>query len=463
MSRVDPETIKSHIAEVVPLSRARPTTMTEDEFNALPSSSAGSQTGATADELPEHLLDVPGLVGVISRWITKTSLYPQPTLALGAALGVISAAAGRKFAGPTKSGTHLYTLCLAPTGAGKNHPAKQAKRILRAADLKERLGPSIFMSDSAVYQHVSAQPEMLCVMDEFGSYLQKINAPKGGGYEKAISGILRTLWGASYDVVTPPAWAASSSREKMPPIQSPAVSIYAMSVHEEFYAALQSNDIANGFLNRFLILSTQQKPEEVEEPLSDDEIPEKYIIEPLRQISSSNYDPRRTKAHDLLEPAVRLDWACADARLTYRGFKKSIEQRAADAKLLSRTPEMALRLATLRAIGKGSLLTPRVHVDDIVWGCELALWSAERMIADAALYMIESEHQGQANEVLRKVKELGRASMTTLNRALKNKYPAPKLRMIIEGLIDAEYVEVVRVKHEGAGRPTDFIRYVGGI
>ena len=232
---------------------------------AVPSVAEPTRARVVDDEIPEHLLDVPGLVGVIARWITKTALYPQPLLSLGAALCVIGTAAGRKFSGPTKSGTHLYVLGLAGTGAGKNHPARQAKRILHAADMKEFIGPSVFMSDSSVYQYVSAQPQMVCFMDEFGSYLQKLNAKNGGGYEKAISGILRTLWGSSLDTVYPPAWSLRGSSDKLPPIHSPSVSIFGLSVHEEFYAALQSTDIANGFLNRFLILSTQRKPSEVDE------------------------------------------------------------------------------------------------------------------------------------------------------------------------------------------------------
>jgi len=58
---------------------------------------------------PAHEIDYPaGLVGEIARWIVATARYPQPELAIGAALAIVATAAGRHFASPTKSATQLY-------------------------------------------------------------------------------------------------------------------------------------------------------------------------------------------------------------------------------------------------------------------------------------------------------------------------------------------------------------------
>jgi hypothetical protein len=97
-------------------------------------------------EIPAHLLAAPGLVGEIARWIVDSSSRPQPGLALGAALAIVGTAAGRKYAGPTRSGTHLYVLGLARTGAGKDHALNQINRVLNAAGMAAHIGPSQFMS-----------------------------------------------------------------------------------------------------------------------------------------------------------------------------------------------------------------------------------------------------------------------------------------------------------------------------
>lgn len=461
---VKAEALESHISKVIPFARGGVREVSADELEGL-GVPANADAPSAPDELPRHLLDVPGLVGVMARWITETALYPQPVLALGAALTVIGTAAGRKYAGPTKSGTHLYALGLAPTGAGKNHPAKVAKRILRAADMAEFIGPSVFASDSAVFKVVSAQPQMLCFMDEFGSYLKKLNAKGSQGHEKAISGVLRTMWGASFDVIHPPAW---STGDKLPPINSPALSIYGMSVQEEFYAALQSDDVANGFLNRFLVLATQAKPEEVDNPLSDDVVPQAEIVQPLTEIGATTYDPKRPRSGSATTDGwvadVQVPWGDPAARSAYRALRKDLDAREGGNKLLSRVPEMAVRLATIRAIGRNPR-TPRVAVDDMIWGAELAMWSGERMASDAAAYMVESEHQGRANEIIRHLKgaKSGRMTQTELSRKVKNKFSSRQIREVLESLQDADTVEIVRQTPEkGAGRPTDWIIWKGG-
>lgn len=474
MSYADTAAISEHMAEVIPLTRSQaPRQMTDEEFEEwnAPRAEPSSEHDAApnGEEIPAHLLEVPGLVGHLTRWITKTALYPQPGLSLGAALALVGTAAGRKYAGPTKSGTHLYVLGLAGTGSGKNHPAKQAKRILRACQMEDLLGPGQFMSESAVYQYVAAQPQMLCFMDEFGSYLQRINSPKGAsGYERAISGALRSLWGASFDEIRPPAWAASSGRDRLKPIQSPALSIYGMSVHDEFFQALQSADIANGFLNRFLILSTQRKPDEVEPELDEDVIPAP-LVAMMQYVGRSAYDASRPcGATDAWTAEIRMDWETADARLAYRGFRESLDGRGEESKLLSRVPEMAVRLATIRAIGRGAakqtLGVPRVNTDDIVWGCDLAMWSANRMIEDTKAYMVESEHQGRVLEVVRYLKAApgGRLTHTELSRKVKHKYDSRVLKAILDSLLDTDQIEVARAPMNGAKKPTDCIRLKGG-
>ena len=85
--------------------------------------------------MPDALTRVPGLVGRITDWITDTGPREQRGLALGAALTLVGTAAGRKFSGPTLSGTHLYILALAPTGAGKDAALKGIPRVLEAATM----------------------------------------------------------------------------------------------------------------------------------------------------------------------------------------------------------------------------------------------------------------------------------------------------------------------------------------
>ena len=464
----DPAHLEQHISDNVPLAPRTAFRVVGADDRAEAETVVGLAATQVAQapastEVPGHLLNPPGLVGAIARWINETALYPQPVLALGAAITVVGAVAGRKYAGPTKSGTHLYTLAIAPTGAGKNHASKMAKRLMRKADMADLIGPGQFMSEPAVYQQMAKTPQVICFMDEFGSYLQKINSPKGSGYEKAVTGVLRILWGASFDVVDPPRWADSKSRDELKPISSPSLAIYGMSVPDDFYAALNSVDIANGFLNRFLVLPTDAKPDEVEPERDEDLIPDP-LVGGLQKIGATACDPRRSRiTGDIHVAEERITWAPdGKAQAIYVELRRSCQDRGDDAKLLSRTPEMAVRLATILAIGRGR---PVIDAQDMRWGADLALWSGERMIADTNAYMVESEHQGRLKEVLRHIQAAKRKtiSRTDLNRKVKHKFTGRQLAEILSDLADSETITIERVpgSETGARRPTDIIRLNG--
>ena len=101
---------------------------------------------------------------------------------------------------------------------------------------------------------------MLCVQDEIGVLLQTITSRKASNHEKAVSQILRTLWGCSFSRVPPAQWAT----RKMRSLNCPALSIFGASTTEEFHAALQGEQVANGFLNRFLVLNSNVRNRERE-------------------------------------------------------------------------------------------------------------------------------------------------------------------------------------------------------
>lgn len=408
-----------------------------------------SQT-QNGDELPHHLLNVPGLVGDIAHWITASSRKPQPGLALGAALTLIGTAAGRKFAGPTRSGTHLYVLALAPTGSGKNHPLDQINRVLALVMSREQ-GPSQFMSYSSVIKRLERHPLVLCAMDEFGSFLAKINNRKSSSsHEQAISGVLRTAWGCSFSTMTTPEYANEPSKV----IHSPALSIYGASTQEEFYRSLQGSDIHNGFLNRFLILSTRHRPAECDPTVDAYTLPEPIKLA-LDRIFYAGGPLANMTAHNVSAdaPAHVVPWG-PGAQDVYRGLGRLIESREADESFLARTSEMAVRLATIRALGIDQD-NPVVSAADMTWARDLALWSADRMIAESGQFMSENDKQAEHQMVLRLIEQggvegRGQISQGELSRKIRGRLDTNRVKSILAGLVESEQVE--EQKQETGGR-----------
>ncbi|EFM61794.1 Bacterial extracellular solute-binding protein, family 1 [Brucella sp. NF 2653] len=221
----------------------------------------------------------PGLVGDIARWIVETSRRPQPELAIGAALAIVGTVAGRQFAGPTRSGTHLYVLGLAPTGKGKDHPLQQISRIMSAASLGHHIGPSEFISMPAVVNFLTRKPLSICPMDEFGGFMKRINSRRASGFESSISKVLRTMWSSSFAPYLTPEWASKPSET----IHSPFITIFGASTPEQFYSAMEGASLEDGTLNRFLLMSGRASVSE-RDPLQDAAVVPTDIIDRLRRI-----------------------------------------------------------------------------------------------------------------------------------------------------------------------------------
>lgn len=403
-----------------------------------------------ATELPAHLLEVPGLVGDLAGWIVATARKPQPVLALSAALAIVGTAAGRRYAGPTLSGTHLYLLGLAPTGAGKDHALDMAARVLRACEMGQHVGQGEFMSHQAIYQAMARQPLTLNPMDELGSFLGKVNSRKAAGSEKAITGVLRTAWGKSFKELPVPGWATMSVQ----PIMAPAFSILGASTHQDFFRALDGGDIDNGFLNRFLLFSTSVRPA-AQRPTADpfnvpadiaDRLIDIYqIAGPLAATTMHN-----GKCDRPVRVAAWHDGPGGELEQTHERFSAAMDHRSDEESFFARTAEQAIRLATIRAIGIDSN-APVIDAVGLQWAHDIALWSARRMLADAIEHMAENQTEADRKRVLRLIGKNQPISHRDLLRKLSS-LKSRELEDIINVLKAAEQIAVEATTPPSGGK-----------
>lgn len=423
---------------------------------------ADAETGEIVEDRPTHASvvapQVPGLVGAIAQWITDTARRPQPVLSLGAALAVVGTAIGRDISGPTLSGTHLYVIGLAPTGAGKDHPLQQCATLLRAAGMGQHVGPSEFISMPAVIRFLMRSPLSLCAQDEFGAFLRRVNSRKASSFEGGVLKILRTAWGSSFKTMMTPEWAGREAEQ----IVAPAISLFGASTPEEFYGALEGLDKDNGVLNRFTIFASNVRTPE-RAPLADP----LTVPDSIRDGLARLYTRAGTLAASLRN-AANLDvvpqsmaWGMQAEELYETLSEEMFARGDADPTedtYLARTAEMAVRIATIIAAGRGSEV---VEIDDMAMGRNIALASAEMMIAGAREHMADTETQAQSNRLLRIIKRHGgrmkhRDLMRSLNGSLKKR----EVNDLIDNLIDAEEISKHEVTPDGGGTKSIMYRLV---
>jgi len=397
-----------------------------------------------------HKLEYPqGLVGDIARWIVATSRFPQPELAIGAALGIVGTCAGRQFASPTMSGTHLYTLAMAETGTGKDAPLQAIKTILNAADMKEHLGPDEFASAPAVVKFIKKKPLSICPMDEFGGFMKRVMSKRGSTHENAIPKILRSMWSSSFATYMTPEAASYESVA----IHSPAISIFGATTPGQFYSAMSGAQVEDGTLNRFLLIRGRDEVEEVEPEQQASKVPD-HIIGGLRRIYNYSGETAVLWRNDhsanptVEDRIIELAW-CPDGVVErYKTFVKEIaclrKQNAHAKEFYVRTAEMALRIATIIAIGCGR---DNVRAEDLEYGIGIAKASADFMVEGAADYMAENENQANAQKIIRALKaHKGWMKYRNLLQSLSHSIRAYELKDLLAGLCAAGQVEKIEIK-----------------
>lgn len=423
------------------------------------------------DELPDpvdafdELTRCKGLIGEIVDWITATARRPNRALALGAAITVIGTLVGRRVAGPTRSATHLYVVGLASTASGKQHPAECVLRLMRAAKAGHHIGPSEWISMPAVINMLCRQPLALCAQDEFGAFLKRINGRRASGFEAGISKILRMLWGTSFSEYMTPEWAGRSAAS----ISCPAISIYGTTAPAEFFEALQGSDLSNGFLNRFLVISATRARSVVPE-LEPGTVPE-GIANALSDLYRWGGDEQGTTAarlnHDTLNPTpIVLPWASVAASQCFTDFEHHIDSLIeTDEEIkhfIGRTAEIAVRLATIRAVGRWGPYGdgPTIDLSDIEWGIALAQTCGMALAKEAKSHMAETDRQAWSNRIVQVIKNKGTATPRTIQQYVRNAIKGADIKDILESLCEAGMIEKV-AGDKGGRLVTAGYRYMG--
>jgi len=340
---------------------------------------AEPEAPAPADEFDPYTRDVPGVVGEVIEWILATARRPNRVLALAAAIPLVGTLIGRRVAGPTMSATHLYTIAVAPTGAGKQHPINCISELLIAAGASNHIGPNRFMSGSALCSFVMRKPLSLCCSDEIGNFLAKVTAKGASGHEREITSVLRNLWSASFMMAQMPEWATREARN----IHTPALSFFGTSTPDELFQALQGESVTNGTLNRFLVFNSQLR--------SRDATPQLAIKPVSTALAAHCHALYRWYGTETEEASInlpieqeftQLPWANKTAENEYLDFGRMIDDRIdrnpSWRPFLARTVETAIRLATIRAAGIG-YQSATINVDDVYWGAGIALKAGERL------------------------------------------------------------------------------------
>jgi hypothetical protein len=252
-----------------------------------------------------------------------------------------------------------------------------------------------------------------------------------------LSKILRTLWGVSFKAMTTAEWAERETKK----IQSPALSILGVSTADEFHDAMQGESVANGFLNRYLVLESNLRVDEREPVEPSGKVPD-WLKDKLRRLYEWSGPGALMSIDDpevAFEPEI-LPWADDKAQACYFEFVQAcaryMETHPGTKPYLARCSEIAIRLATIRAAG---LLEHGGCVDcaDMEWGADIA-WTAGQTLTAAALeYTPGNERRSWYEKILGFVERCGPVKPRDYQAHIKGALRSLEIKDILSQLVEA--------------------------
>lgn len=432
------------------------------EFIDLPAAIAIEAPKKTTrmDFPPMLLKDAPGLPGMLADLINRTSLKPQPILALGAALAAAGSLMGRKVRSDTNLRTNLYVIGLAPSGSGKDHARTVIKRTLHDSGLdKMEFGVPASSAGLISGLREGGQGRGIILWDEFGRMLKQITGWKAGTHERDIVTALIELFSSSGSIYMGKSYANHDGKNPVKPIDQPCLSVYGTSVPHHFYDALSGSEAIDGFLSRWLIFESRDySMEEVEHEEIFANVPQK-IIDICKYWKDQPFNTETSQGNVADLKIVPRLVPCSPAAKAYlKAFATETSKIAQQHELAgegssaiwSRAGEHARRLALV------------CHEGDVVelkvaeYAVALARYCCQYMANAISDYVSSTELESQTKRILRSIKDKGNISDGWVSRAdITRAFQGVNARTrneILSSLIERGEISEEKIQSQG-GRP----------
>lgn len=419
-----------------------------------------------APPMPAGWNQVGGVIADMMQLMECTAKRPQPVLALGASLAAVGALMGRKYRTASNARSNLYVVGIAESGAGKNHSRVVINELLCQAGLLQYLGGNKIASGSGLLAGIHRQPSILFQLDEFGMFLSAAaDRKRSPRYLCEVLDLLTELYTTSGTTYFGIEYAHSQAEVAHRAIHQPCVCVYGTTTPLHFWQALQSANVADGSLARFLILQSEE-----DFPDSNDDFgtidPPQSLIDRLLLVHQGggklSGNLADVGAVDEVSPKPRTVPTNGQAKAAFKALDRTLlnDLRAAHgtgfASILARIEENATKLALIRAVSRDAV-DPEITGDDAEWGILIAQHCARQTIREASMRVSENVIESNHKRALRILQEVGVAGMTRSEFTRRTQFMDARQRDgVVRTLLDAQLIEMATV--QGSRRAISMIK-----
>ena len=415
---------------------------------------------------PKDLFNPPGILKDMYKFCEEIAKVSQPELSILAALSLVSVSCGRIFRTNMNNFSSLYFMGIAKSGQGKENIKTFVESVLNLSDHNELIVGDGYTSSGAVHSILKYRPTQITIMDEFGKRLENISAQGNTNKEDGIQTLMEA-WGRCHGTLRPDNYSLMNVPEQFKEqamnrvTHKPAITLVGMSVPQNFYKALNSGRIADGFLNRFIIVESKE-PRKIQQL-------KKYIKPSFNIINWVNHVRRpQTEFGTSGQNNSELDISqkvlnfSKESETLLESFAEEIVKRQNTLEkdnlepLLSRTREKAMRLALCCALAENAT-AKEINSDVTKWAIDYVRYYDLLFIEACKDKVASSATESKIKNVLSFIRSRGGEGISKrevdrheLFRSMKSY----EVKEIIERLKNAGEIQEIDIRVGGKGRPT---------
>lgn len=421
-----------------------------------------------AYQVPAELLDLDGGLKAFVDWCTATAPRPQPFLALAAALPLFGALTGKRYGTRTDLRGNIYTVAIAPSGGGKDHPRKCMINLLVEAGLANYMGGDDLGSGQAILSALHKHPAQIFRSDEFGKQLSGWCGPKAPQHKADIWRKLTQLATSASSSVLGTEYADQKTRPRQD-VHQPCACFMGSTVPGPFWAALESGAMKDGSLARFLMFRT-----DVGHPEPRDETPRvpppEQLVDLCRRVAAGvpDHDYGGNLAGMLSAESNPVVYVVPQTEAATTVLRAAQDQQQAwllqagdghMADFAARLFEHTAKLAMIRAVARCPE-EPEITERDARWAWDLADHCLNTLISDAQEFMADNAVEADLKRLLAIIRSAGGEGIALTKLSKKSRWLKSRDRNeILRDLIEQGDIKKFGTQGgEGrAGRPLETI------
>jgi hypothetical protein len=409
---------------------------------------------------PRDLFNPPGLLKDMFKFCEEIAQVPQPELSLVGALALASVTCGRIYRTNMNNFSSMYFMGIAKSGQGKENIKTFVESVLNASDHEKLVVGDGYTSSGAVHSVLKMRPTQITIMDEFGKRLEAIGASQNTNREDGIQTLMEA-WGRCHGTLRPDNYSLMNVQEQYKEMMmsrvthKPAITLVGLSVPKNFYKALNSGRIADGFLVE------SKEPRRVGELRRFKEPPTSIVnwVNYIRRQRGNMSDVSRDNAEiDLDQIVLRFD---RESEEILQDFAREIVKRQDILEkdnlepLLSRSKEKAMRLALLCTLASNAD-AQTITGDITTWAVDFIRYYDLLFIEACRDKVASSAMEAKIKQVLSFIRSRngeGISKREVDRHELFRSMKSYEVKEIIERLKNAGEIQEVEIKIGGKGRP----------